>query len=143
MTNDELINLAVLTEQIKEDLEAINEIISQYINVESKPVKKKKNWKELSMSEILIRFGITPNLNGFRYILDAVTMLKEHNNISVTKELYPNIAEKYKTTASRVERAIRHCINVAYKKYNEDFQREFSEDLPTNSEFLAILAVRY
>ena len=70
-------------------------------------------------------------------------MLKEHNNISVTKELYPNIAEKYKTTASRVERAIRHCINVAYKKYNEDFQREFSEDLPTNSEFLAILAVRY
>ena len=95
MTNDELINLAVLTEQIKEDLEAINEIISQYINVESKPVKKKK----ISMSEILIKFGITPNLNGFRYILDAVTMFKEHNNISVTKELYPNIAEKYKTTA--------------------------------------------
>ena len=85
MTNDELINLAVLTEQIKEDLEAINEIISQYINVEDKPVKKKKNWKELSMSEILIKFRITPNLNGFRYILDAVTMLKEHNNISVTK----------------------------------------------------------
>ena len=43
MTNDELINLAVLTEQIKEDLEEINEIISQYINVEDKPVKKKKN----------------------------------------------------------------------------------------------------
>ena len=113
MTNDELINLAVLTEQIKDDLEEINEIISQYINVESKPVKKKKNWKELSMSEILIKFGITPNLNGFRYILDAVTMFKVED---IRKTLQCDAGEKEVFVLMGIDRDRRSSISP-YKSF--------------------------
>ena len=62
--------------------------------------------------KLLLSLGVMPNLRGFRYLVDAVEMYAERNgDISITKELYPAIADKYGTAAIRVERNIRHSIS--------------------------------
>lgn len=61
----------------------------------------------------LFKMGIPPKVAGFNYITDAVMLLHENEGISMTKELYPQIAEKYETTWNKVERAIRTAFNIA------------------------------
>lgn len=64
--------------------------------------------------ETLNKVGISCDLKGRDYVETAIELVYENNNISVTGELYPKIAEKYNTTPSRVERAIRHAIEGAF-----------------------------
>ena len=89
------------------------------------------------------------HIKGYQYIRDAIIMI--YNNSSyiggITKQLYPDIAKKFDTTPSRVERAIRHAIEVSWSRGDYDLMDEifghsvdFDRAKPTNSEFLATLA---
>lgn len=104
---------------------------------------------EEKISEIFIAIGIPPHIKGYGYLREGIKMTIEHPYIinSVTKELYPSIAKKYSTTASKVERAIRHAIEVAWNRgrieaINAIFGSRIylGTEKPTNSEFIALVA---
>jgi two-component system response regulator (stage 0 sporulation protein A) len=97
----------------------------------------------------LHQIGIPANIRGYEYLRQAITLVAESPDIinAVTKRLYPMIAVEYKTTASRVERAIRHAIEVAWGRGDTDalnrlfgYTIDVSRGKPTNSEFIALIA---
>ncbi|MGI5883153.1 MAG: sporulation initiation factor Spo0A C-terminal domain-containing protein, partial [Dethiobacteria bacterium] len=88
---------------------------------------------------------------GYLYLRDAISMVAQEIELlgSITKILYPRIAQKFETTPSRVERAIRHAIEVAWSRNNIDTIKKFfgytintEKGKPTNSEFIALIADR-
>ncbi len=101
---------------------------------------------EADISNILSRMGIAASIKGYHYIRKAVMMAVEDEEImiGITKGLYPDIAKAYKTTASKVERAIRHAIESSWKKNGREvfleFAGYFSPDKPTNGQFIAALS---
>lgn len=104
---------------------------------------------EYNITEIIHEIGIPAHIKGYKYLRDAIIMVYNDNEIlgAITKILYPSIAEKYLTTPSSVERAIRHAINVAWKRGNiEVIKSTFGykintiKDKPSNSEFIAMIA---
>ncbi len=108
----------------------------------------KKSLEE-RIAHIFITVGIPANIKGYHFLREAIKMSIEHPEIinSITKKLYPGIAEKYMTTASKVERAIRHAIEVAWNRgkienINNIFGLKvyYSNEKPTNGEFIALLA---
>lgn len=112
------------------------------------PMAKSKNL-DANITNIIHEIGVPAHIKGYQYLREAITMV--YNNIeilgAITKTLYPAIAEKYKTTPSRVERAIRHAIEVAWTRGNIDsishlfgYTINISKAKPTNSEFIAMVA---
>jgi two-component system response regulator (stage 0 sporulation protein A) len=106
---------------------------------------------EEEVTEILHQIGIPAHIKGYLYLRDAIIMVVEDIDLlgSVTKILYPGIAERFATTPSRVERAIRHAIEVAWSRNNIDIIKKFfgytiktEKGKPTNSEFIAMMADR-
>ena len=104
---------------------------------------------EKSLTKILHDLGVPSHIKGYQYIRDGIIMIYDNPNMigGITKELYPDIAKKYVTTVSRVERAIRHAIEVSWNRGNLDLMEEifgFSVDVdkakPTNSEFIVTIA---
>ena len=104
---------------------------------------------EEKISEIFISIGIPPHIKGYGYLREGIKMTIEHPNVinSVTKELYPSIAKKFSTTPSKVERAIRHAIEVAWNRGRIDAINAIfgariylGTEKPTNSEFIALVA---
>lgn len=104
---------------------------------------------ESEITNIIHEIGVPAHIKGYMYLREAITLVV--NDIeylsAVTKELYPTIAKKYNTTASRVERAIRHAIEVAWGRgqvdtINKLFGYTIHNDKgkPTNSEFIAMVA---
>lgn len=101
------------------------------------------------LSTMFITIGIPAHIKGYNYLREAVKMVMNDPNIinSITKELYPGIAKTFQTSASKVERAIRHAIEVAWTRgkienINEIFGYNVysRNDKPTNGEFIALLA---
>ena len=101
------------------------------------------------VTEYLHEFGIPAHIRGYTYVREGIIMLIEDMSLvnSITKLLYPDIAKKHGSTCSRVERAIRHAVEVAWERGNMDkIQEIFSYTVksgkgkPTNSEFMALLA---
>ena len=101
------------------------------------------------ITDIIHQIGIPANLKGYMYIREAINMLVTNIELlsSVTKELYPLVGKKFNTTASRVERAIRHAIEVTWTRgqvepINEIFGFTINNEKgkPTNSEFIAMVA---
>lgn len=101
------------------------------------------------ISEIFISIGIPPHIKGYGYLREGIKMTIERPYIinSVTKELYPSIAKKFSTSASKVERAIRHAIEVAWNRGRIDAINAIfgariylGTEKPTNSEFVALVA---
>ncbi len=93
--------------------------------------------------------GVPAHIKGYLYLREAIAMVVEDMELlgAVTKELYPSIAEKYNTTSSRVERAIRHAIEVAWTRGKIDtidnifgYTVNTNKGKPTNSEFIAMVA---
>ncbi|MBN6205275.1 sporulation transcription factor Spo0A [Ralstonia pickettii] len=118
--------------------------------VKPKKADKKQNL-EASITNIIHEIGVPAHIKGYMYLREAITMV--YNDIellgSITKILYPEIAKKFNTTASRVERAIRHAIEVAWSRGNIDsisalfgYTINLSKAKPTNSEFIAMVADR-
>ena len=104
---------------------------------------------EVEVTGILHQMGVPAHIKGYQYLRDAIVFVIEDINLlgAVTKELYPMIAEKYNTTPSRVERAIRHGIELAWDRGNIDLMNKFfgytidvERGKPTNSEFIAMIA---
>ena len=104
---------------------------------------------EAQVTKIIHQIGVPAHIKGYQYLRTAILMTIEDNDIinSVTKVLYPTIAKKYGTTTSRVERAIRHAIEVAWDRGDIDTLNSYfgytiqnSRGKPTNSEFIAMIA---
>jgi len=104
---------------------------------------------EASVTKIIHQIGVPAHIKGYQYLRTAILMTIEDNEIinSVTKILYPTVAKKYQTTTSRVERAIRHAIEVAWDRGDVDTLNSYfgytiqnSRGKPTNSEFIAMIA---
>lgn len=103
----------------------------------------------IEVSNMLHELGIPSHLKGYQYIRDGIMLMYENdiNSTLVTKDIYPEIADKYDTTSSRVERAIRHAIEISWVRGNlklmEDLfghSIDFDRSKPTNSEFLTTIA---
>lgn len=104
---------------------------------------------ELKVTEILHDIGVPAHIKGYNYLRDSIIMSIDNPEIinAVTKQLYPGVAKKYETTSSRVERAIRHAIEVAWDRGDVDVLNSYfgytihnSRGKPTNSEFIAMIA---
>lgn len=104
---------------------------------------------QLSITKILHELGIPSHIKGYQYIRESITLLYNKPEIigGITKELYPEIATKFNTTVSRVERAIRHAIEVSWNRGDWNLMEEIfghSVDIdkakPTNSEFVVTVA---
>ena len=110
------------------------------------PVSLEHDNYEASISTILNRMGISASIKGYHYIRKAILMAMDDEEvlIGITKGLYPDIAKSYKTTASKVERAIRHAIECCWKKNGKEVFLElsgyYSKDKPTNGQFIASLS---
>lgn len=106
---------------------------------------------ELMVTDIIHQLGIPAHIKGYYYIRTGIVLSIENPELleSVTKLLYPTIAKEYNTTSSRVERAIRHAIEIAWERGNTDILNNFFgytidsfKGKPTNSEFLALITDR-
>ncbi|WP_191276691.1 sporulation transcription factor Spo0A [Neobacillus kokaensis] len=104
---------------------------------------------DASITSIIHEIGVPAHIKGYLYLREAISMVFNDIELlgSITKVLYPDIAKKYNTTASRVERAIRHAIEVAWSRGNIDsisslfgYTVSMSKAKPTNSEFIAMVA---
>ncbi len=107
------------------------------------------NDAHIKVSKILHELGIPSHIKGYQYIRDAITMVYKDQNLigGITKELYPEIGKKYNASVTRVERAIRHAIEVSWNRGDWDLMEEIfghSVDIdrakPTNSEFIVTIA---
>ncbi len=106
---------------------------------------------ETQVTSVIHEIGVPAHIKGYQYLRDAIIMVINDMDIlnSITKQLYPNIAKQYNTTPSRVERAIRHAIEVAWSRGKMDtidmlfgYTVNNGKGKPTNSEFIALIADR-
>lgn len=106
---------------------------------------------ETVVTDIIHDLGVPAHIKGYHYIRTAIMMVVENMDMLnyITKRLYPEIAKKYQTTSSRVERAIRHSIEVAWTRGHQETMNDIFgytiqtyKGKPTNSEFIAMVADR-
>lgn len=118
---------------------------------EVKPNAIKMDDLEILVTEVIHQIGVPAHIKGYHYLREAIILSIQDNEMinSVTKVLYPTVAKKFKTTSSRVERAIRHGIEVAWDRGDVDVLNSFfgytvhtGRGKPTNSEFIAMIADR-
>ncbi len=104
---------------------------------------------ETLVTKIIHQIGVPAHIKGYQYLRTAIIMTMHDTELinSITKQLYPGVAKKYGTTASRVERAIRHAIEVAWDRGDVDtinsyfgYTVQSARGKPTNSEFIALVA---
>ncbi len=104
---------------------------------------------EISVTNTIHAVGVPANIKGYQYLRDAIIMSINDTELinAVTKQLYPKVAQKHNTSPSRVERAIRHAIEVACVRGNEEelyrlfgYTVDNAKGKPTNSEFIAMIA---
>lgn len=141
------------------DLQMMTEIITDYT---SKSASKKAGSSQTDphssalqeniewiVTDIIHQIGVPAHIKGYHYLRESIILCIEDKELinSVTKILYPTVAKKFHTTSSRVERAIRHAIEVAWDRGDVDVLNEFfgytihnSRGKPTNSEFIAMIA---
>lgn len=104
---------------------------------------------ESRVTNMIHEIGIPAHIKGYHYLRDAIMMAVEDMDVlnAITKILYPTVAKKYRTTSSRVERAIRHAIEVAWSRGKLDILDDLfgytvsnGKGKPTNSEFIALVS---
>lgn len=131
--------------------ERINEVLSDRTNENAGSVQSASRSRDLetNITMYIQQLGVPAHIKGYQYIRDAIMMVIEDMEAinSITKFLYPTVAKHYNTTSSRVERAIRHAIEVAWDRGNPEILNELfgytilsSKGKPTNSEFIAMIA---
>ncbi len=119
-----------------------------YIDILPTKEKEVENLEAL-VTNIIHEIGVPAHIKGYQYLREAIMMVVNDIDIinQITKQLYPDIARKFKTTPSRVERAIRHAIEVAWGRGQTDVVESIfgytvsaAKGKPTNSEFIAMIA---
>ncbi len=132
----------------------VGERVSEIADPEAPPAREKYERKRAGslderISNIFISIGIPPHIKGYNYLREGIKMAVNDPQVinNVTKGLYPVIGEKFQTTASKVERAIRHAIEVAWNRGRVDAVNAIfgarvyiGSEKPTNSEFIALVA---
>ncbi|MCF0126774.1 MAG: sporulation transcription factor Spo0A, partial [Clostridia bacterium] len=122
------------------------EIKQQYVEISK---GKKKDNLEALVTNVIHEVGVPAHIKGYQYLREAIMMVVKDIDVinQITKNLYPNIASKYSTTPSRVERAIRHAIEVAWGRGEQKIVENIfgytisaAKGKPTNSEFIAMIA---
>lgn len=123
--------------------------LSNTVEKENKNINIYHNNLQISVTKILHELGVPSHIKGYQYIREGILLLYNNPEMigGITKELYPEIADKFNTTVSRVERAIRHAIEVSWNRGDWDLMEEIfghSVDIdkakPTNSEFIVTVA---
>ena len=141
------VNYYILKPFELDDLE--NRILDVFKQLDKKSINLFRNNLEISVTRMLHELGMPSHIKGYQYIRDGIVMIYNNPDIigGITKELYPDVATKYNTTVSRVERAIRHAIEVSWNRGNWDLMEEiFGHSVdsdkanPTNSEFIVTIA---
>lgn len=124
------------------------EIKNQYIDIAPERKKDQENLEAL-VTNVIHEVGVPAHIKGYQYLREAIMMVIRDTEVinQITKQLYPDIAGKYHTTPSRVERAIRHAIEVAWGRGQADtvenifgYTVSANRGKPTNSEFIAMIA---
>ena len=127
---------------------ANREIKAPYIEISPENKKNEENLEAL-VTNVIHEVGVPAHIKGYQYLREAIMMVVNDIDIinQITKQLYPEIALKYMTTPSRVERAIRHAIEVAWGRGQTDVVESIfgytvsaAKGKPTNSEFIAMIA---
>ena len=131
----------------------LKDLESKILEVKNKPkgniINVGYNNLNISISKMLHELGIPSHIKGYQYIREAITLVYEHPELigGITKELYPLVGKTFDTSTSRVERAIRHAIEVSWNRGDWDLMEEIfghSVDIdrakPTNSEFIVTIA---
>ena len=120
----------------------------QYIDISPENKKDERNLEAL-VTNLIHEVGVPAHIKGYQYLREAIIMAIEDIDVinQITKQLYPDIAKKFHTTPSRVERAIRHAIEVAWSRGKADevenifgYTVSATKGKPTNSEFIAMIA---
>ena len=131
------------------DKDILKERIEDSVEINYQKYEFIDNGIDKKISKLLHNLGMPSHIKGYQYIRDAIILMHDDPNYfsGITKQLYPTIAKRYNTTSSRVERAIRHAIEVSWSRGDYDLMDEifghsvdFDRAKPTNSEFLATLA---
>ena len=126
-----------------------DKILDTFNTSEKKTINLLNNNLQISISKMLHELGMPSHIKGYQYIREAISMVYNNPEIvgGITKELYPELASKFDTTVSRVERAIRHAIEVSWNRGDWDLMEDVfghSVDIdkakPTNSEFIVTVA---
>ena len=129
------------------DLES--HILEIFDSMSSKSINLYHSNLQISITKMLHELGMPSHIKGYQYIREGISMIYNDPSLigGITKELYPELATKFDTTVSRVERAIRHAIEVSWNRGNWDYMEELfghSVDIdkakPTNSEFIVTVA---
>lgn len=140
-------NVPDLAENIIRILGGRNNPVSTLLSFNSK--KSAPASMEIQVTEILHQIGVPAHIKGYQYLRDSIIMSVEKPDIinAVTKRLYPSVAKRFETTSSRVERAIRHAIKVAWDRGDVDVLNSYfgytihnGRGKPTNSEFIAMIS---
>ena len=127
-------------------------IVSLFASSHEKAKPHENDSLEMMITQTLHRIGVPAHIKGYQYLREAIIMsIEDPESINaVTKLLYPGVAKKYSTTSSRVERAIRHAIEVAWDRGDVEVLNSYfgysiqsQRGKPTNSEFVAMIADKY
>ena len=124
-------------------------LLNLFNEKETKNIDVKSSNLQISITNVLHELGIPSHIKGYQYIREGISFVYNNPEVvgGITKTLYPSIANKYETTTSRVERAIRHAIEVSWNRGDWDLMEDIfghSVDIdkakPTNSEFIVTIA---
>lgn len=148
-------DMATLVERLRDLLESDIKIDSNTLTCYSKESLKNSTMHDTSIevraTNIIHDVGVPAHIKGYQYIREAILLAVKNEEIinSITKSLYPTLARKFSTTPSRVERAIRHAIEVAWNRGQIEMHDKIfgytvnsNKGKPTNSEFIAMIADR-
>lgn len=135
------------------NLESLEKRMLEIVNNEESEMifENKENKIQMAISKLLHSLGVPSHIKGYQYIRESIYMMYSSKEMigGITKEIYPEIASRFDTTASRVERAIRHAIEVSWSRGDYELMEEifghsvdYDRAKPTNSEFIATLADR-
>lgn len=132
------------------DLQDLEQRVLEATNqVEIKKGNAHEQDLRISVTKLLHELGVPSHIKGYQYIREGILLLYDNPDIvgGITKELYPDIASKFNTSVSRVERAIRHAIEVSWNRGNLELMEEifghsvdYDKAKPTNSEFIVTVA---
>ena len=119
------------------------------VSINNRAIDIYHNNLQIAITNILHQLGVPSHIKGYQYIREGISIIYDRPDVigGITKELYPEIAKVFSTTVSRVERAIRHAIEVSWNRGNWDLMEEIfghsvniDKAKPTNSEFIVTVA---
>ena len=137
-------DIAALTERIRQSVSAVEAAPAAITEI-----RPREPDLESTVTEVIHEIGVPAHIKGYQYLREAIILTIDDMEIinAVTKVLYPAVAKKFGTTPSRVERAIRHAIEVAWDRGDQETLQKFFgytvsniKGKPTNSEFIAMIA---